>query len=72
MKCKCSLFLVLALIMISMAVVKHVDGSSLRHVFPDPCTAPGGPYPGCEKGAPRPANPYQRGCSKINRCRGGA
>ena len=46
------------------------DGS--KNVIP--CKRPGGPHPGCpdpSNNVPIPANPYKRGCSGINLCRGG-
>ena len=41
----------------------------------DSCNRPGGPHPGCPQArggrgySQPPANPYNRGCLKINRCR---
>ncbi|KAE8698221.1 hypothetical protein F3Y22_tig00110600pilonHSYRG00013 [Hibiscus syriacus] len=38
----------------------------------DRCKWPGGPHPGCHpnpNAPPRQANPYNRGCSRHNRCR---
>ncbi|RXH98010.1 hypothetical protein DVH24_010335 [Malus domestica] len=40
----------------------------------DPCKRPGGPHRGCNattEGPRQPANPYNRGCSRILRCRDG-
>lgn len=40
----------------------------------DQCKRPGGPHRGCHpdpKAPPSPANKYNRGCSKIHRCRQG-
>ncbi|KAK8555886.1 hypothetical protein V6N13_069965 [Hibiscus sabdariffa] len=39
----------------------------------DPCKRPGGPHPGCHpdpESPPKEANPYSRGCSRHNKCRG--
>ncbi|EXB84486.1 hypothetical protein L484_015817 [Morus notabilis] len=39
--------------------------------FEDPCSSPGGPYPGCDyrKTPRKQANAYNRGCAKFYRCR---
>ncbi|KAG2669654.1 hypothetical protein I3760_14G042100 [Carya illinoinensis] len=61
------------LILISMVVVRATDATNLScHIF-NPCKLPGSPHSSCPKqarGPPKEANPYNRGCNKIFRCRG--
>ncbi|XVF81246.1 hypothetical protein PTKIN_Ptkin15bG0140300 [Pterospermum kingtungense] len=76
--------LLFCLALISMVVVKlnQVDAATTAGAGTppidagvlDPCKRPGGPHPGCHpdpNSPPQEANPYQRGCSKYFRCRGG-
>ncbi|KAF8408881.1 hypothetical protein HHK36_004950 [Tetracentron sinense] len=65
-------------LMICLVLLNHVEGARLeKFLVIDPCKRPGGPHPGCipeggqSNSPPVPANPYRRGCSKFNRCRGG-
>ncbi|KAG6677769.1 hypothetical protein I3842_14G042700 [Carya illinoinensis] len=55
-----------------MVVVRATGATNLsRHIF-NPCKLPEIPHLGCPKqagGPPKEANPYNRGCNKIFRCR---
>ncbi|KAK2631673.1 hypothetical protein EUGRSUZ_L02597 [Eucalyptus grandis] len=65
---------ILCLAIIGMVLIHH--GAVAAPIKPgvlDPCKRPN-PPPGCHanRHAPRaPANNYNRGCVKFNRCRGG-
>ncbi|KAM1646180.1 hypothetical protein TB2_007487 [Malus domestica] len=60
-----------------MVVLNSGVKAERNHIPPgvlDPCKRPGGPHLGCNgdvKSPPQPANPYNRGCSMILRCRSG-
>lgn len=74
--------LMLFVLLISMVALNHGVQTNKKFLHPgvvDPCQRPGGPHPGClpkdnkasqtVPGESTPANAYQRGCSKLNRCR---
>uniref|UniRef100_A0A9I9DC88 Protein RALF-like 33 n=1 Tax=Cucumis melo TaxID=3656 RepID=A0A9I9DC88_CUCME len=62
----------ICLALIGMLVVGQEVTAETKHLkFLDPCNQPS-PPPTCSKTEKREeANSYDRGCSAINRCRGG-
>ncbi|KAM1448888.1 hypothetical protein ACFXTN_007241 [Malus domestica] len=68
---------ILCLLLVSMVVLNSEVKAERNRIHPgvlNPCKRPGGPHPGCNgdvKSPPQPANPYNRGCSMILRCRRG-
>ncbi|KAK7832877.1 protein ralf-like 25 [Quercus suber] len=69
-----SKFLCFVLIISMMILMIGVAAGNINEWVLEPCKRPGGPHPGCpnpKNKAPTPANPYNRGCSRIHRCRGG-
>ncbi|OAY34547.1 hypothetical protein MANES_12G028500v8 [Manihot esculenta] len=67
---------ILGLALINLIMLNHhVRVEAVRYLEPgvlDPCIRSGNKLPGCDpnKNQPRKeANPYQRGCSAITRCR---
>ncbi|KAM1646179.1 hypothetical protein ACFXTN_007242 [Malus domestica] len=68
---------ILCLFLVSMVVLNSEVKAERNRIHPgvlNPCKRPGGPHPGCNgdvKSPPQPANPYNRGCSMILRCRRG-
>ncbi|CAB4291177.1 unnamed protein product [Prunus armeniaca] len=67
---------ILCLLIVGMVALNEgveAGGTRINPGVLDPCLKPGGPHPGCSGGSNgkhKPANPYNRGCLKINRCRG--
>ncbi|KAL6271129.1 hypothetical protein ACE6H2_028040 [Prunus campanulata] len=69
---------ILCLLIVGMVALNEGVEDGRTRINPgvlDPCLKPGGPHRGCSlprgsNGERKPANPYNRGCSKIYRCRG--
>ncbi|CAB4291175.1 unnamed protein product [Prunus armeniaca] len=69
---------ILCLLIVGMVALNEgveAGGTRINPGVLDPCLKPGGPHPGCSgpsdsNGERKTANPYKRGCSKINQCRG--
>ncbi|OMO94973.1 Rapid ALkalinization Factor [Corchorus olitorius] len=74
---KVKAWLICIAVLISMMMVAKQAEAAAATIKPgvlDPCERPGGPHPGCHPNVhspPQQANPYQRGCLKLHRCRRG-